>query len=71
VDTKFSTHFWGNSRLTQFGITRLFETFLNAYIHSIHIKGTLGNWPPFADLEWRIPGLWNCAFDMFLDEADG
>jgi len=41
-DTPFSTHFWGNSRLTQFGITRLFDTFLEVYIHSIHIRNTSG-----------------------------
>jgi hypothetical protein len=69
MDGRFSSHLWGNSRLTQFGITRLFETFLQVYIHSIDIKGSLGNWPPYVDHSHRIPGLWNCLFDAFFDEA--
>jgi hypothetical protein len=71
MDTLISAHYWGNSRLTQFGLTRLFETFLEVYIHSIHIKNTVGNWPPYVDHSGRIPGLWNCAFDSFLDESSG
>jgi hypothetical protein len=69
-DLPNSSHIWGNSRLTQLGITRLFETFLKVYIHSIHIKGNLsGNWPPYVDLSHHLPGLWNCAFDAFFDEG--
>jgi len=72
LDWGNSSHIWGNSRLTQFGLSRLFETFLNVYIHSIDIKNTIGlNWPPHIVLDGRIPGLWTCAWDAFFDEADG
>jgi len=71
MDTLFSTHLWGNSKLTQFGITRLFETFLEVYIHSIHIKGPGGNFPSFPDLEFRIPDLWTCNHNAFFDAILG
>ena len=69
LDLPLSTHLWGNSRLTQFGITRLFETFLEVYIHSISLRNTPGTWPPFPDHEFRLPGLWNCAWNSFFDES--
>jgi len=71
MDTLIGATYWGNSRITEFGLGRLFATFLEVYIHSIHIRGAPGTFPPFPDLEFRIPGLWTCAWDTFLDEADG
>jgi hypothetical protein len=70
-DRPNSTHVWGNSRLTQFGLSRLFETFLKVYIHSIHLRNKIGTWPPFNEHSWRFSGLWNCAFDTFFDESSG
>lgn len=69
MDTAISSHVWGNSRQTQFGVTRLFETFLEVYIHSIHIRNRPGLWPPHADHSHRIPGLWTCEWNSFFDEA--
>jgi hypothetical protein len=71
MDLPLSTHYWGNSKLTQFGLTRLFETFLQVYIHSIHITGPNAVWPPHLDHSWRIEPLWTCAFDAFLDQDLG
>jgi len=67
-DTPISTHFWGNSRLTQFGLTRLVETFLNVYIASIHIRNRPGVFGNVEDNKFRLAGLWNCGFDAFFDE---
>ena len=38
MDTATSAHYWGNSRPTQFGLTRLFETSLEEYINNTHTK---------------------------------
>jgi len=59
---------WGNSRITSFGLTRLAATFLEAYIHSIHLKNT-GNLTDLVDNQLgRIAGLWTCAHNTFLNE---
>ena len=63
IDTRFSTHYWGNSRITQFGLLRAFATFLEVYLHSIHIRAAPGLTTMFDDNAFRIPGLWICAWN--------
>jgi len=68
MDRIDSSHMWGNSRITQFGLVRLFSTFLESYIHSIHLKNTGNLTDLVADQAGRIAGLWTCAHDTFFNE---
>jgi hypothetical protein len=68
MDNQLSTHMWGNSRITNFGLTRLFETFLEVYIHSIHIRNIHGSVTPYEELGDRRNGLWTCAHNKFWNE---
>jgi len=71
LDKSDSSHIWGNSRLTEFGLSRLFSTFFQGYIHSIHLRNKLGLLPPIAEYGQFVAGLWTCGFDSFFDESDG